>query len=680
MTTGRPAFWLMAMRQQHRACIVKGNVVVIGSKRMSAEAEMRPRIVGVAGPLKGKTLPIEGEQVAIGREPGNDLWAADPAMSRRHCLVRRENDQISIRDLGARNGTLVNGSRVEQHPLKNHDRISVGTSVLVYLENQDDFREEASAVELTETQDFGQAATFLRSEDALYLQPERISAGLPETDRLTRDLNTLLKIANGIGRIRDREALEWQLLGMVFDVVPADRGAILQIGDEDDNFESAIAWDRVLGPREPVRVSRTIVQRVLREKAGLMVSDVSSDSSVSGVTTLAQAKVRSLLCVPLFARGAPTGIIYLDRRDRFQSFDEGHLQFLTGVANLAGLALENVRYWEGLKEENRRLRTEIDLEHDMVGTSSRIHEILGRIQRVAPTTSTVLIEGESGTGKELVARAIHANSPRSDEPFVAINCAALTESLLESELFGYEKGAFTGALGQKKGKIEVAAGGTLFLDEISELALGLQAKLLRVLQERELERVGGTKPIKVDVRVIAATNKSLADAAQAGTFRSDLFYRLNVVTITTPPLRERREDIPALATSFLQKFCKKCGVRKIGLSAEVLALLDRYEWPGNVRELENAIERAVVLGVAEEVLPEDLPDSILETSTPAASGLAKYHGSLKENKKQLVLNAFEQANGYYVDAAKILGLHPNSLLRLIRNLGLKDVIKHGRAS
>jgi transcriptional regulator with GAF, ATPase, and Fis domain len=647
---------------------------------MNEHAETWPRIVGIAGPLKGKTLSIEGQEMAIGREPGNDLWAADPAMSRRHCLVWRENGQIRIQDLGGRNGTLVNGARVEQHQLRDHDRIAIGASILVFLEQHDDFHLEASAVELTETQDFGVAPIFLRSEDALYLQPERISAGLAETDRLTRDLNTLLKIANGIGSIRDREALEWQLLGMVFDVVPADRGAILQITDDDENFESAIAWDRVLGPREPVRVSRTIVQRVLREKAGLMVSDVSQDSSVSGVTTLAQAEVRSLLCVPLFARGEPTGIIYLDRRDRLQAFDEGHLQFLTGVANLAGLALENVRLWEGLREENRRLRTEIDLEHDMVGTSPRIQEILGVIQRVAPTTSTVLIQGESGTGKELVARAIHANSPRADEPFVAINCAALTESLLESELFGYEKGAFTGAIGLKKGKIEVAESGTLFLDEISELALGLQAKLLRVLQERELERVGGTKPIKVDVRVIAATNKSLAEVAQAGTFRPDLFYRLNVVTITTPPLRDRREDIPALAASFLQKFCKKCGIHKKGLSAQVLALLDRYEWPGNVRELENAIERAVVLGVAEEVLAEDLPDSILETSTLPASGLAKYHGSLKENKKQLVLNALEQANGYYVDAAKILGLHPNSLLRLIRNLGLKDVVKQGRAS
>jgi Nif-specific regulatory protein len=637
---------------------------------MSSSSEQNPRLVGIAGPLKGKALPIRVEALSIGRDTSNGLWATDPAMSRQHCLVRCESGVVEIEDLGGRNGTYVNGCRIEKQQLHHGDRISIGVSLLVFLTEPGEFEEEASVVELSETEEFNVSPVFLRSEDAVYLHADRLLARVPEGDRLTRDLNTLLKIANGIGSIRDREALEWQLLGVVFDVVPADRAAILQIRKDDENFESAIAWDRVMGPKEPVRVPRTLVQRVLRERAGLMLNDVDTNSSVSGVHTLAQAKVRSLLCVPIFERGVPAGIIYLDRRDRAHLFDANHLQFMTGVANLAGLALENIRHWEGLQEENRRLRTEIELDHDMVGTSPRIREILGVIQRVAPTSSTVLIQGESGTGKELVARAIHGNSPRVECPFVAINCAALTESLLESELFGYEKGAFTGAFGQKKGKIEAAEGGTLFLDEISELALGLQAKLLRVLQEREFERVGGTRPIKVNVRVIAATNKCLAEAVQAGTFRSDLFYRLNVVSITTPPLRDRREDIPALAESFLRKFSKKCNVRKKCICAEAQSLLSRYDWPGNVRELENAIERAVVLGATEDVLPEDLPDSILETSSPSASG-TKYHGSLKENKKQLVLQALEQANGYYVDAAKILGLHPNSLLRLIRNLGLK---------
>jgi Nif-specific regulatory protein len=306
-----------------------------------------------------------------------------------------------------------------------------------------------------------------------------------------------------------------------------------------------------------------------------------------------------------------------------------------------------------------------------------MRQVLEIIQRVAPATSTVLIQGESGTGKELVARAIHRNSPRTENSFVAINCAALTESLLESELFGHEKGAFTGAIGQKRGKIEVADKGTLFLDEISELAMGMQAKLLRVLQEREFERVGGTKPLKVDVRLIAATNKSLPQAVQEGRFRGDLYYRLNVVTIDMPPLRERREDIPALATSFVEKICRKGHMRIKELSTEALAALMHYDWPGNVRELENAIERAIVLGPEDVVLAEDLPEAVLESASRVLTQGAKYVGAVKESKRQLVLQALEQANGYYVDAAKILGIHPNSLLRLIRNLGLKTSGKSG---
>jgi len=643
---------------------------------MTPSTNGHPKLVGISGPLKDHRVSVVSE-VSIGREPTNHLWITDPALSRQHCAIRRVDGQVTICDLGSRNGTLVNGKRINEQVLRHRDQVSIGDSVLVFLTEGEVSQSQGSKVELTETAEFVITPTLLHAADAIYLQPDRIVAELPETDRVARDLNTLLKIANGIGSIRDREALTWQLLGMVFDVVPAERGAILLFSDGPENLESASAWDRVEGPGSPVRVSRSVVQRVLCERAGLLVRDVDMDHCFSKTPTLKSLQIRSLVCVPLTAADKMIGVIYLDSRKPTQQFDQNHLQVMTGVANLTSLALENIRHWEELREENRSLRAEIDLEHDMVGSSARIREILDIIQRVAPTTSTVLIQGESGTGKELVARAIHSNSPRAERPFVAINCAALTESLLESELFGHEKGAFTGAHMQKKGKVEVADGGTLFLDEISELALGLQAKLLRVLQEREFERVGGTRSIKADVRVLAATNRSLPECVQGGSFRGDLFYRLNVVTITTPPLRDRREDIAALAESFVGKASKKCNVRRKRLSQAAQALLMQYDWPGNVRELENAVERAVVLGAADEILPEDLPDALLETSSSVSNVEAKYLGAVKENKKQLVLQALEQANGYYVDAAKILGLHPNSLLRLVRNLGLKSVVKQG---
>jgi Nif-specific regulatory protein len=314
----------------------------------------------------------------------------------------------------------------------------------------------------------------------------------------------------------------------------------------------------------------------------------------------------------------------------------------------------------------------------MVGCSAAIRGVLELVQRVAPTTSTVLIQGETGTGKELVARAIHRASARAGRAFVAINCAAITETLLESELFGHAKGAFTGATAQKIGKIESAAGGTLFLDEISELAAPMQAKLLRVLQEREVEPVGGTRSIKVDVRILAATNRNLEQEVRAGRFREDLFFRLNVLSITTPPLRKRLEDIPLLAESFVIKVSKKYNVPVKALSARAQALLMEYDWPGNVRELENAIERAVVLGDAEEIVPEDLPRCIWET--PANEPEGGYHCAMKQSKRQLIVRALGQANGHYIEAARILGLHPNSLLRLIRNLGLKTSARELPAS
>jgi transcriptional regulator with PAS, ATPase and Fis domain len=355
-------------------------------------------------------------------------------------------------------------------------------------------------------------------------------------------------------------------------------------------------------------------------------------------------------------------------------FDGNHLRVLQAIAHISALALENLNQLEKLQQENLSLRAEIGLKHDIVGGGPQIRKVFDFIRKVAPADSTVLIQGESGTGKELVARAIHSNSSRADHPFIAINSAAIAASLLESELFGHEKGAFTGAVAQKKGKVELAEGGSLFLDEISELAPELQAKLLRVLQEREFERVGGTRSIPLNIRLIAATNKSLAQAVESGQFRKDLFYRLNVVAVTLPPLRDRREDIPEMAEYFLRKARSKCQTLAKSISPEAMDCLKQYDWPGNVRELENAIERAAVLGTNDLVRPDDLPESIVEGgNVPGES--ANYYNALKDFKKQLIQQALQQANGSYLEAAKTLGLHPNSLLRLMRNLNIKSASK-----
>jgi Nif-specific regulatory protein len=281
-----------------------------------------------------------------------------------------------------------------------------------------------------------------------------------------------------------------------------------------------------------------------------------------------------------------------------------------------------------------------------------------------------------------VARAIHSNSARADRPFVAINCAAITETLLESELFGHEKGAFTGAIVQKKGKLEAAEGGTVLLDEVGELTPALQAKLLRVLQEREFERVGGTRSIAVDFRLLAATNRDLEQAIASGTFRRDLYYRLNVVSLAVPPLRDRREDIPLLAEYFARRHAGKAKRRLAGLSPDAMGCLMAYEWPGNVRELENAIERAVVLGSTESIVPDDLPEAVIEAVPTAGSagraaegGIAQFHEAMRHAKQELIAKAFDAAGGSHSAAARLLGLHPNYLHRLIRNLNLKSRLK-----
>jgi Nif-specific regulatory protein len=294
--------------------------------------------------------------------------------------------------------------------------------------------------------------------------------------------------------------------------------------------------------------------------------------------------------------------------------------------------------------------------------------------RVAKSDATVLITGETGTGKELVARSVHLNSARARRPFVAINCAALTETLLETELFGHERGAFTGAVAQKKGKLEVADGGTVFLDEVGELAAPIQSKLLRAVQLREFERVGGTRPVRVDVRFIAATNRSLREEVTAGRFRSDLYHRLNVVEIHLAPLRERRDDIAALASYFVDRFGRK-SVRPVrGISPEALKYLTAYDWPGNVRELENALERAIVLGSSDHIMRDDLPDALLQLANVGGDG-PRFHQTIRRAKIDLILEAFREARCNYTEAAHLLGLHPNYLHRLIRNLDMKSTLE-----
>ncbi len=640
------------------------------SGEQAAAATGGARLEAVSGPLKGKLFPLAGDEVSIGRDPSNEISLLDSLVSRRHCIIRKEADGFRLQDLESRNNTFISGVPVKERVLVHGDQIRVGNSILVFQGADTGAIPGNAALSLDATPMPGAATVILRKEDARYLQPSRPDA-LPATAKTVRDLNVLLEFSRTLNSVRGLVALQEKVLEAVLAIVPADQAAVLLTENGVAGFSSIVGRDRRLGPDRPIHASQTILNRVLEENLAILSSDVQSDDAYREAESLLERRVHSVLAVPLEVQGNILGAMYLDASSPGARFDADLLQLVTTLGNITALAIENARHVERLGGENRRLNEELSIHHSMIGESKAMHEVYGFVSRVAGRDSTVLISGESGTGKELVARAVHTNSGRADKPFVAINCAAITETLLESELFGHERGAFTGAVSQKKGKLEVAEGGTVFLDEIGELAVPMQAKLLRVLQEREFERVGGTRPIKLDVRLIAATNRDLKEASRTGGFRPDLYYRLNVVSLHMPALRERREDIPMLAAFFATQYGEKVKRRVAGISPEARACLTRYEWPGNVRELENAIERAVVLGSTELILAEDLPDSILEETAASGEPVSALHDGIREAKKVLIERAIEQANGNYTDAARILGVHPNHLFRLIRTLNLK---------
>jgi transcriptional regulator with GAF, ATPase, and Fis domain len=632
---------------------------------------MDARLVAISGPLEGAVFPLETE-LTIGRDRTNTVTVEDFVLSRRHCLIHREGGLIHIRDLNSSNGTFVNGLPVTARALTSGDQVKAGESLFLFLQGESAARPAPMPVELEGGNTVAATTVVLKAEDALYLQ----ARSLPSTDRTVKNLEILLQIGSAVASIRGLEALEEKILHLISEVIPADRGAILLGGKPPEEFASTYHWTRKrVSSGRPMQVSRTIIERVMREGVALLSNDVLQDAGISGVESIIQARISSLLAVPMVAFEKTLGAIYLDSQVPGTRFGQEDLQLLTGNSGIAAAALENALYVETLQRENQRLQAEMNLEHDMVGNSPRMQHVFEFIAKVAPTGSTVLLRGESGTGKELVARAVHRNSPRTGKPFVAINCAALTESLLESELFGHEKGAFTGAVVQKRGKLEEAAGGSVFLDEVGELAPPLQAKLLRVLQEREFERVGGTRTIKTDIRLIAATNRDLEEAVRTGSFRRDLYYRLNVVSIVLPPLRQRREDIVPLANYLAAKHARNSTRQIVGLSDEARAYLLNYDWPGNVRELENAMERAVVLGSSELILPEDLPESLLDTDLPALSMDGGFHELVREAKKQIVMRTIQESGGSYAEAAKRLHLHPSNLHRLIRTLNIKEDLK-----
>jgi Nif-specific regulatory protein len=576
---------------------------------------MQAELIVVSGSLAGERFPLGPGDTRIGRAPTADIRLTEAGTAWEHCIVRAGDGCYRIIDRHTGAGTFVNGMRIGEHRLEPGDQVGICETVLVYREEPPELPPDSPQHAL------------LRACSFLFL------------------FRAIAMAQSG----SHRTTLESQLVGLIGEIVPSSGGAVL-LGRDADDLRSAAR--ELPGSVDLAEIAARACQ----------------EGTVSDPVTLVVALA---LCV----HGAIAGVLAAWFPPEEAANLSDHRDTLSAIATLGATALETVRELERLQAENALLSERLGAgDAGIVGESPAIRKLLQMIARVAPRETSVLVLGESGTGKELVARALHRQSARSAKPFVAINCAALTETLLESELFGHEKGAFTDAVAQKKGKLEVAEGGTVFLDEIGEMAPALQAKLLRVVQQREFERVGGTRTLKLDVRLIAATNRDLSTEVHRGNFREDLYHRLNVVALHVPALRDHPEDIPALARHFLEQAAVRCRRRVSAISPEAERYLMSYSWPGNVRELENAIERAVVLGQSDVLLPEDLPETVLESANvPEVPGALQ--SSVTESKRQSIVEAWRQSNGDHNQAAARLNIHPNSLRRLIRSLHLRDLLQ-----
>jgi Nif-specific regulatory protein len=503
-----------------------------------------------------------------------------------------------------------------------------------------------------------------------------------QNDQIRKRLTSLIEATQKLIGMTEPEELLQNILESALRLFAADACSIALIDEADQQLAFAFTLGGAKVEELRLPLGQGIVGWVAEKGEGVIANDVSQDPRFLGqVDRKTGFRTKAVLCAPLRYEGRVIGAIEVLNTATPGGFAQEDLDLLLAFGGLATPALQRTKTFSTVRNAKTAFQEVVQERYHLVSGASPLMQEVTRLARsVAVAHSTVLLLGESGTGKEVMARAIHHWSPRVEQPFVAVNCVALTPELLESELFGHEKGAFTGAVAQKKGKFELADGGTIFLDEIGDLAPHLQAKLLRVLQEREFQRVGGTRDIRVNVRVIAATNRDLRRAMQTGAFREDLYYRLNVVSISLPPLRDRREEIPALIDHFTARYCNDMKRPLLTVDPAAMELLRAYRWPGNVRELQNVIERAVVLSPGPTITGTDLPLELRTQgggdSEPAPPGqaidpLLPLSAAMEAFKRIRVRQALEAVNGNQTKAAQVLGLPRPNLSRLMKQLGLR---------
>jgi transcriptional regulator with GAF, ATPase, and Fis domain len=626
----------------------------------------------------GDVFPLQpGQRFTLGRANTNRIVLKDELCSREHAEVYFADGRWRLRDLNSLNGTRLNGQPLDSEwELGSGDEFQVGRTPFLYVDDLEELPRFPA-----EERDGEGVSIKKRLGHTRFLtpQPEPPSGegatleGAAGRHTLSRDLGLLYRLALDMGSAGSYEELVRIVLDGLLEAIPAEVGAILTLKEGRD-LEVTAHRHRDPSIKTYARVSEFVTHEVIASREAILAEDVARDRYLRNRESLTDLGATSLICAPVVFGEKVLGLIHLYCTDPHKTLSTEDLEFTVAVAKQLGGVTHQIQRQSSLALENQFLRAQLQVESELVGESPPIKEIEEKIGLVAPTHATVLIRGESGSGKELVARAIHYSSPRREGPFICLNCAALSETLLESELFGHEKGAFTGATEKKIGKFEAAHKGTIFLDEIGEMSPSTQAKLLRVLEGHPFERVGGHAAIRVDVRVVAATNQPLEKALQEGRFRRDLFFRLQVIEISVPPLRDRKDDVPILADHFLKRFVRETGRKIKGFTSAALRKMQDYHWPGNVRELRNVVERAVALGRGPMLDTADIWLSSLELSGPVPNPQSApvYEAlPLEEVDRRHIRRTLEHTDWNKSQAAAILRIERSTLDRKIKLYQLK---------
>lgn len=648
--------------------------------------------------------------ILVGRSSECQIVVKHERVSRKHARVFPQEGGWAVEDLGSRNGTQVDGMTIEgPRRLSDGETIEVGGCSMTFSHSLSQVAQAHRALSAG-------AANTIGSQQTEEVRPtivnrlansqwssEGIDAGQFAANRATANRgehdhwNFFYRLVFDLVACRAPENAAQIALDLLLTKLQLSAGGVITFEKSDDPKQDfplmAVLATRQAKGGSYHRVSDFLVQAVARDKQAVLARNVQDDSKLSMARASGQREIVSIICAPLrFTEGDPktgeqqervAGLLHVYSAGDERMLSEADLELAVGVADNLAIALqrqsESQKLAETLVTTQRQvslLQEQLDEASVMVGESASLKHVKESINKAGPTDATVLVRGESGVGKELVARAIHQASHRKKAPLVCLNCAALAPTLLESELFGHEKGAFTGATERKIGKFEAADGGTILLDEIGEMSAELQAKFLRVLEGQPFERLGGNKAIKTNVRVIAATNRALEEAVEAKEFRADLYYRLRVIEIDVPPLRQRLDDVPLLVEHFLDQLRHHAARRLSGISPEALEILTRHSWPGNVRELRNVVERAIVLGSSSTIEPADLSISSLGnvgTATAPGSSEAVFQPiPLADVEKAHILKTLDHAEGNKTKAAQMLGIERSTLDRKLKRYKVEE--------